>query len=50
LPVATFEELKNNPNSANIILAMIMDELGVSTNTYSGKKTGNTNKPKQEKL
>jgi hypothetical protein len=50
LPIATFEELKNNPNSANIILAMILEELGVSTNTYSGKQEGNSIKSKQEKL
>lgn len=34
LPINTYLELKNNPNAANIILAMIMDEIGISTNTY----------------
>jgi hypothetical protein len=37
LPIATFEELKNNPNSANILISMIADALGISTNTYSPK-------------
>ncbi|MDD5459648.1 MAG: hypothetical protein PHF37_09690 [Phycisphaerae bacterium] len=40
LPVTTYLELQNNPDSANIILAMILEELGVSTNTYSKKKVG----------
>ncbi|MDD5381867.1 MAG: hypothetical protein PHG53_09575 [Phycisphaerae bacterium] len=40
LPVTTYQELANNPNSANIILSMIFEELGVSTNTYSKKKKG----------
>lgn len=37
LPIATFQELQSNPNSADIILAIILEELGVSTNTYSKK-------------
>lgn len=37
IPVKTYLELKNDPNSANIIAALIADALGVSTNTY-GKK------------
>ncbi len=37
LPITNFEELKKNPNSANIILAMLADALGISTNTYSKK-------------
>jgi len=37
LPVTTYLELKNNPNSANILLSMIADALGISTNTYSPK-------------
>lgn len=35
LPITTFAELKNDPNSANIIIAMIADALGLNTNTYS---------------
>lgn len=37
IPVTTYLELKNDPNSANILVAMLADELGVSTNTYSYK-------------
>lgn len=37
LPVKTFQELKNNPNSANILVGMIADALGISVNTYSSK-------------
>lgn len=35
LPIATFQELMGNPNSANVLAAMISDGLGFSTNTYS---------------
>ncbi len=38
LPVTTYLELKNNPRSANTLLAMIADALGISVNTYSGGK------------
>lgn len=38
LPITTYIELKNNPNSADVILSMIADALGISTNTYSAKK------------
>lgn len=34
LPISNYLELKNDPNSANILAAMIADELGISTNTY----------------
>ena len=37
LPATNFLELKNNPNSANILLSMIADALGIGTNTYSEK-------------
>lgn len=36
--IENFFELQKNPNSANVILAMIADALGISTNTYSAKK------------
>jgi hypothetical protein len=35
LPIQTFLELKNNPNSANLLLSMILEGLGISANTYS---------------
>jgi hypothetical protein len=38
LPITTYEELKDDPNSANVLIAMIADELGISTNTYSKNK------------
>lgn len=38
LPIKNYQELKNDPNSANILVAMIADALGIGTNTYSGKK------------
>ena len=38
LPIKNYQELKDDPNSANILLAMIADGLGIGTNTYSGKK------------
>lgn len=38
MPITTFMELRDNPNSANIVLAMLADMLGISTNTYSKNK------------
>ena len=35
IPITTFVELQNNPKSANILIAMLADELGISVNTYS---------------
>ena len=37
LPIKTFFDLQNDPDAANIILAMMADMLGISTNTYGGK-------------
>lgn len=34
LPVSNYSELKDNPDSANILAAMIADALGIGTNTY----------------
>lgn len=34
LSISTFKELKNDPNSADILLSMIADGLGISVNTY----------------
>lgn len=34
LPYKTFQELNNDPDSANIIISMIAESLGISTNTY----------------
>jgi len=42
LPITTFLELKNNPNSANILVSMIADALGIATNTYSLKPQKNS--------
>lgn len=35
IDITNFDELRNDPNSANILLSMISDGLGVSTNTYN---------------
>ena len=35
LPVTNFLELKDNPNSANIIVAILADIFGIGVNTYS---------------
>lgn len=35
LPITTFAELQKDPNSANTLLAMIADALGIATNTYA---------------
>ncbi len=37
LPLANYRELRDNPNSAPKLLAMIADGLGIATNTYSAK-------------
>lgn len=36
--VTNYMELKNDPNSANILTAMIADSLGIATNTYGDSK------------
>lgn len=38
LPIKNAQELMNDPNAANLIVGIIADELGISTNTYSYKK------------
>lgn len=38
LPIANYFELKDNPNSAPILAALIADGLGVGTNTYAANK------------
>lgn len=40
LTITNYQELKNDPNSANKLVAMIADGLGVATNTY-GKSSAN---------
>lgn len=47
LGATNYLELKNNPNSANILAAMIADELGIGTNTYSQKSDWSTNQTKE---
>ena len=37
IPITNYEELKNDPNSAPILLSIIADGLGIGTNTYSKK-------------
>lgn len=38
LGYSNYTELKNDPKSANKLVAMLADSLGISTNTYSGLK------------
>jgi hypothetical protein len=38
LPITNWWELYKDPNSANVFVAMIADALGISTNTYGGKR------------
>jgi hypothetical protein len=47
LPVSNYEELKNDPKSANTLIAMISDGLGVGTNTYSAQKDWNKSDTKR---
>lgn len=49
LPVSNFIELKSDPNSANILTAMIADELGISTNTYGYNADWTQNEGKELK-
>jgi hypothetical protein len=35
MTVTNFVELKNNPNSANVLLSEILDGMGISVNTYA---------------
>lgn len=35
LPIANYIELKNDPNSANKLVSMLADALGIATNTYA---------------
>jgi len=37
IPVQTYFELKNDPESANLLMSMILEGLGISANTYGGK-------------
>lgn len=47
MPVQTFEELIKNPNSADIIVSMMADLLGFSTNTYSFEADWTTSEGKE---
>jgi len=37
--VTNYTELKNNPNSANMLLSMMADAFGIGINTYSASQT-----------
>lgn len=45
---STYEELKKDPNSAPILLAMIADGLGIATNTYGKSQKDWTTNPTKE--
>lgn len=49
LPIKNFEELSSDPDSANILAAMIADSLGIATNTYS-KESYKKQKKENKKL
>ncbi len=38
LPITNVQELMNNPNSANVLIAEMADAIGFVTNTYSAKR------------
>lgn len=48
LPITTYQELKKDPNSAPILLAMIADGLGFSVNTYGATKSDWNDNPGKE--
>ncbi len=37
LPITNYQELKNDPKSAPLLISLIADALGIGTNTYSSK-------------
>lgn len=41
LPISNYQELSKDPKSANKLIAMIADGLGIGTNTYGGEKDWN---------
>lgn len=41
LPITNYMSFKNDPNSANALVGVIADGLGIGTNTYSTKKKKN---------
>lgn len=46
LPITNFQELQKDPDSANILVALLADAFGIGTNTYSKKsfkKNGKSN-------
>lgn len=45
LPYANYKELKDDPNSAPTLLALILDGLGVGSNTYSAKPKSSDGRP-----
>lgn len=47
LPITNYQELKNDPNSANKLVAVIADALGIGTNTYGAQKDWNQLDTKQ---
>lgn len=47
LPITTYQELSSNPNSANVLLSMIADGLGINTNTYSNTVNWNQSNTKE---
>lgn len=48
ISVSTFEELNDNPNSANVALSMILEGLGISANTYGASSVNWNNSTGKE--
>ena len=49
LPITNYLELKDDPNSAPLLLGLIAETVGIGTNTY-GKDTTNWNKSKSKEM
>lgn len=47
IPIKNFQELQQDPNSANTLIAMIADGLGIGTNTYGSQKDWNQSDSKR---
>lgn len=50
LPITTYQELKNDANSANDLLGLILDGLGIATNTYGQSTKDWSQNPSKELL
>lgn len=49
LPLSNYLELKNDPNSAPVLAALVLDGLGIGTNTYGASKDWTADEGKELK-